>query len=745
MKNLKFVILLISLLFFKNVLFSNEINIGNKQLYFINTTITSDTNIKYLSYNNNIIMANTLHDIQFKIFSFDNDSTKTSFCKLKFINPDSTIKIVASNSNKNVLMNTNINDSIESLNDLVSYNDLKYNNLYNGIDFSLNIIQNKLKFYFDIRNIQNISNIKFKLSNLDSVIFQSDSSLSFYTKLGEFHIDKMNYLQFDTLNIDTIVKNIVYQVNGDTLSFKFINLDSNKMVQTILDKNIYKNRYLSTLLSQSRFDDYSILNCLDNYSNYYTLNLQKEFSTYKWSNYTNTFSIVKHYVYDNYFIEKYDNFMNKLYSKSIFHCYDTNKVEILKFLFTPRNSLIIAGNTKTKLNGQFKDIYDSLNYKKPFIQNYSNGFILMSNFSSDLYYANYINYDSSLCNTKLTDITNIDNKIYISGTLDSSFILSNSKYNLKYNKIGFYKTFISSYNWRDSNNKTIFISSNLPSEFLSLSNCTLQYDENKFKRIVFSGTTNSQSLLDTNLWKKNDFTNDNIVFYINESLDSIYNVIKISGNNQEGYYLNRNNYYLNKTYIKSLTDSTLFFNSISNSNLFTNESSSITKNIKSNGYYNCVNMVLNNKSKKIQKILYINSNSSQEISKAYYFNNNYYLLLNSNSNTYTQPVLKDTLITDTISTSSYLKGAFYILDENLSLTKDSLGIVSFTPYWFSFVKSNYSDVIIKDFQIVNDYLLLSGYTKSKTFYNNSTEFINGNNSIFLNDALNLKLYLGVLK
>lgn len=744
---INYIILLILLTSLQNME-SAVVNIGNQQSYFLNNNFASDTNIKFLSFCNEMIMAHTNSDIQFKILKYEVDSTKYAYFKMKYILPDTGAQMqINERINRNELL-VDINDSTFSPQNQMWYKKLVYNNLYPQVNFSCYVKQNKLNFNFDIKDISSIEKIKFQFIDLDSLKVNTDSSITIFTKNGELGIARVHYLQYDTLSCDTAVKPVIYSVNNDTLMLKFLSIDSTKNIITVSDKNdssFTNNVYYHSYLSQGNLNEKSLSCYVDEYKTLYSFNMSENYSTYKWGNYSSTLGVVYQYKYNKYYLQQNNNKNEVSLTKQLFFSKDSNQIEFVKMIRTPKNELIVIGNTKSELKGEFKQTHDSGKYSRVFTNDKYNGFIMMLNTQGKCYYANYINFDSTDANVRITDISNIDGDLYITGIVDSLTNTGASYYNMKYNKTKPYKTFITDYQWRDSTSHTMIISSSNINEYLMLNNGILRLDTNMRKELVFIGTTNSTSLLDTTLWKKVDNTNDNIIISFSTNLDSIYKTYKFAGNLNEGLYTSIDSFHLNKTFINYLNDSLIYMNLLSNSNIFYNNSYTYTKNIKDNSNYNCVNVALNYQKNNIDKLLIINSEEDQKIAKTIFADTCIYLVLNSVSKTYTQPIINDSLLTDTITSSNYSKGVIISLNYNLCMSRDIYNNIVYNPLWLTFIENDYSNACINDIAISSAKLYVVGNSKNRTYYSSKMNLYNGNHSSVNDDAYIYQIYLGYLR
>lgn len=164
--------------------------------------------------------------------SHEDENFKSHTVKTKFIGSNDDIKF--ENFGKSAHYENYFlgNDSTKWVSNLFLFQEIKYKELYDGIDLHLYESERTLKYDIHIAPNADINNYKVSYTGMDSLVLLENKSLAIHTRFGEI-IESKPF----TYQIINGIKRIVecdYKLNGDTLSFHFPK-DYNHQFELIID------------------------------------------------------------------------------------------------------------------------------------------------------------------------------------------------------------------------------------------------------------------------------------------------------------------------------------------------------------------------------------------------------------------------------------------------------------------------------------------------------------------------------
>lgn len=730
---------------FLSLSIASNVNIGNKLSFFKNDSLYLDSNIKYLSNCNDVVIAYKDHENIFKVFKEDGNYLKNTFFKMTLLNNVNYV-LQSSNESLSSYIKNIYSDSINEIKDSYKYDDLFYIDTNYKNKLYYNVSNNKFQINFESFRVLDVFNLRYKLLNIDSVKLDIDSNLVVFTKLNEFIIERIKVRQYDSIAVDSVLKPLNFNISNDTISIALYGLDTNKLTSTSYYNNSSSNSYINYSQSEQAYEQSALKIINDPDGNSFILSEQKFPISYTFSNFSSSITTDTLVNIKAFFIEKYDKYNQMIYNNLIGYSSATQSPEFQTIKANTSNEFVLVGHTLNEIKGEIqKVLIDSTNYNN-FKSNFFNGFIFKFDSKCKIKYANYLNFSTNNCNVYISDYKKIGYRDFVIGVIDSLYNKDSLYIACDLTKNNNYTAFVMNYkHMLFQNSEFLLVSPNLNNEYIHFSSIDYNYDLIGNIIIGLSGTTNSTSILNDTVWQKSTNNNCNFIFTTNYFIDTISKALKIEGNLNEGKYQSKLDFHKNFTKLFVNDDSHFTHFALTNSNSFTTNNDSLcVKNYKVNNKYNLFVTQIDTNNK-INSLLFINSYKDQDLINVKSGNNNYSILLQGYSNDFILPSLRDTIVSDTLTDTLKIHSNFIIINSTLSLTKNlQTNLFEYSPVWLSYFDNNNYESYINDFDLFKNDLNFIGKVKGSTFYSNNNILFNGNNTIDFNDSFKCKVYLGVI-
>ncbi len=744
MKNNRFLFFGAKLVLFKVLLMLSCLNIfadynysfviGRGSNYYYNDSIVSPYQVKYFSYANDMITHYLDSKIVVKTYNTSGSISKVRTFGIDFNLPNLRL-LNKSNYSEDNLQTKFMGDSV-TLNEFKVFKRIEYKDTINENNFILNYENNKMKIYLDFVNSKFISSFYLKFTGVDSLIKNSDSTVTINTSNGNLKIDKQLVNLIDSNGIFTNNVYIEYLVNNDTLRFSSISVDTNKSL--ITDEQFFIDHKKQSLLS-SDVNDCKIHQFeVDNSDAKYVINSNVINNNYMPGYTSSSLTIDTVRKVELYRISKLYSISNFSKSNIFGYVFDSiGKTEFTDFKFSNFNNLTLIGFTNNPIGGLYKTVLlDSGNYID-FKAQKVNSFIMKFDFDCKLKYSNYINFVQG-SNIYANSYINENYCDFIVGYVDSLTNIDslNVGFNRSSNKNSV--AFLQYYNHKKEKSKYSFISSIINGELTTFSHISSIRKQNSSPLLLITGTTNSSgTYFGTSNWNKSNQTNAVFNCIVPLFIDTIYRLTKIDGLGEEGNFNTKNDYYKNKSFSFKPNNNT-YVCFLSNSNSFNNQDTSMYTNNKINDI-SIPTIARINDSSKVNKILYLNSDSNHTELNFEKTLGGFTIFSNTKGKVYCNS--SNTLsYSDTTYSSSFTNSVVTYINDDLSLSTLN-NMVVFAPKYFSFVKGNSGDIMAKSIKIYNGNLYFGCNVKSQNSFTKLNQLINGDNTLGNWDSQLTRVYL----
>jgi hypothetical protein len=714
-------------------------NVGTNSSFILNDSIVQDTNIKYFCYSNDFIMQLKNNSLEISSFQSKNNLFHSSKFSFALLNLNCILEPSGTENTCNVVIPFR-HDSVEYKLNKIARQKVDFFDTAHKVRINFSTVNNDFVINLTLNKSKDISKVKFKVNNIDSMKVDIDSNLIVYAKIDSLRIKKIKFLYTDTSTIDTIIKPLMYKVNTDTLSFFVSNLDTTKGIST-LSNIIHNSSEVNSILSSNVANDESLR--VANFSNgdiiqlkVQTLNIGYYPIVSSASLTIDSLSTLRLYGFEKY---TYNNELTNRYYYFHLPLEDSTENRILNFnpmKVINSDEIVITGYSSKKLSGMFEKILsDSSAYTNPFM-NRVNSFIIKINNKCIPQYSNYINFHSNnLANVYVNDYLKNFTDEYLVGQIDTLYQKDSLNISYDKSKLNSYSAFVMTYQHDRRNSQYLLLSDDSTTKFTALSSIDINLNmvnNVRHKSLLIAGFTNANTgFIDTSWIRSYNGNNCNFVINIPLELDTILEYRQIDGNFNEGMFLSKEEYFKNKCSIIATSNRGYYLATLSNSNTF-NQQSQIS-NSKSFSSFTTVIFKFDSM-RVMNRALFVDSEFNQELNKLNLSSQGLELLITSKSASFIQPIVKDTIMTDTLTSNSKLHSILITLDDSLSLKINQYNQIQYRPTWLTFIDNDNYDMNYNDFAKDRNKIYLVGRTKSHNSFINSNSKINGNNTFINYDS-----------